>query len=210
MTAIQQLILQCFVIEPEDTRAFAKSQSAEKTRRLREKNPEKFREAARRGYWKNPKAARERSRRWAKENPEQVRERKRRAGPDKNLERVREHRLRWTKKNPHYRKNRLASDSAYHLLECLRGRTRSAIRRGCKSAHTLELLGCTIPELRAHLEAQFRPGMTWENYGPVWHVDHIRPCASFDLLDPAQQRACFHYTNLQPLFALENLKKGAR
>jgi hypothetical protein len=52
--------------------------------------------------------------------------------------------------------------------------------------------------------------MTWENYGPVWHVDHIRPCVSFDFLDPAQQRACFHYTNLQPLFALENLKKGGR
>jgi hypothetical protein len=50
--------------------------------------------------------------------------------------------------------------------------------------------------------------MTWENYGPVWHVDHIRPCASFDLTDPAQQRECFHFSNLQPLFAAENLAKG--
>lgn len=52
--------------------------------------------------------------------------------------------------------------------------------------------------------------MTWENYGPVWHVDHIRPCASFDLQDPAQQRECFNFKNLQPLFAKENLKKGDR
>ena len=61
-----------------------------------------------------------------------------------------------------------------------------------------------------HLEAQFKPGMTWDNYGlKGWHVDHIRPCASFDLRDPEQQRRCFHYTNLQPLWAEENLKKGS-
>jgi hypothetical protein len=57
---------------------------------------------------------------------------------------------------------------------------------------------------------RFRPGMTWENYGPVWHVDHIKPCAKFDLTDPDQQRACFHFSNLQPLFADENLRKGGR
>jgi hypothetical protein len=78
-----------------------------------------------------------------------------------------------------------------------------------KSASTLELLGCSLDQLRVHLESQFCHGMTWENHGPVWHIDHIRPCASFDLLDPVQQRACFHYTNLQPLLALENWKKGA-
>lgn len=49
--------------------------------------------------------------------------------------------------------------------------------------------------------------MTWGNYGPIWHVDHKRPCAGFDLTDPAQQRECFHYTNLQPLFAEENMSK---
>ncbi len=52
--------------------------------------------------------------------------------------------------------------------------------------------------------------MTWENYGPVWHVDHIRPCAKFDLTDHDQQRACFHWTNLQPLFAKDNLQKNAK
>jgi hypothetical protein len=50
--------------------------------------------------------------------------------------------------------------------------------------------------------------MTWDNYGPVWHVDHKRPCASFDFSDPVQQRLCWHWTNLQPLFAAENLSKG--
>lgn len=57
------------------------------------------------------------------------------------------------------------------------------------------------------LEQQFTEGMTWENYGE-WHVDHIRPCVSFDLSIPEQQQECFHYTNLQPLWAKDNLQKS--
>ena len=53
--------------------------------------------------------------------------------------------------------------------------------------------------------------MTWENHGiGGWHVDHIRPCADFNLLDPEQQRQCFHFTNLQPLWAWQNLQKSDR
>jgi hypothetical protein len=59
-----------------------------------------------------------------------------------------------------------------------------------------------------HLQLQFRDGMSWNNYGRVWHVDHIKPCASFNLLDESEQLKCFHYSNLQPLFAHENLVKG--
>jgi len=70
------------------------------------------------------------------------------------------------------------------------------------------LLGCSRAELIVHIEKQFRPGMCWGNYGK-WEVDHIRPYASFDLSDPAQQWTCFHYTNLQPLWAEENVAKGA-
>lgn len=73
----------------------------------------------------------------------------------------------------------------------------------------MRLLGCSIADLCQHLEKQFREGMTWDNYCRFgWHVDHIKPCASFDLLDPAQQRACFHYTNLQPLWHWENAAKS--
>lgn len=71
--------------------------------------------------------------------------------------------------------------------------------------------GCTIAELRKHIEAQWQPGMTWENHAvDGWHIDHIRPCASFNFNDLKQIRDCFHYTNLQPLWATENHKKYAK
>lgn len=73
----------------------------------------------------------------------------------------------------------------------------------------MELIGCSIEHLKEHIEKQFVEGMNWENwsfYG--WHIDHIRPIASFDLSDPAQVKECFHYSNLQPLWAKDNLSKG--
>lgn len=80
-----------------------------------------------------------------------------------------------------------------------------------KSGHTSELIGCSVAQLKNYLESLFQPGMTWSNYGRNgWHIDHIRPCASFDLTDEKQQKQCFHYTNLQPLWAIDNLKKGSK
>ncbi len=73
----------------------------------------------------------------------------------------------------------------------------------------MELIGCSSKELESYLETQFTEGMTWDNYGYYgWHIDHIKPCASFDLSDPEQQKLCFHYSNLQPLWAKENIKKS--
>lgn len=76
-----------------------------------------------------------------------------------------------------------------------------------KHKRTLELLGCTVAELRHHLESLWTPGMCWENYGE-WHIDHRKPIAAFWLSEPAEQRACFHFTNLQPLWAADNYRKG--
>lgn len=77
-----------------------------------------------------------------------------------------------------------------------------------KTERLKELVGCSIEKLRTHLENKFQPGMTWENYGPVWHIDHIKPCRLFDLKDPDQVKACFHFKNLQPLFAKANRSKN--
>ena len=72
----------------------------------------------------------------------------------------------------------------------------------------MKLVGCSIEKLKQHLESQFKEGMTFSNYGK-WHIDHIRPCTSFDLSKLDEQYKCFHYTNLQPLWAEENLRKSS-
>jgi hypothetical protein len=107
--------------------------------------------------------------------------------------------------------NEYRKDPQQQLLNSLRSRLSHATKGAIKSDSTMDLTGCIITELRQHLEAQFTNGMSWDNYGRNgWHIDHIRPCASFDLSDPEQQRQCFHYSNLQPLWAAENIRKGAK
>lgn len=71
-----------------------------------------------------------------------------------------------------------------------------------------KLVGCSPDHLKTHLESQFKPGMTWENYGSAWHVDHIVPLAHFDLTDTIQREAAANWKNLQPLFAVDNLRKN--
>ena len=78
--------------------------------------------------------------------------------------------------------------------------------RNNKSNNTISILGCSVDECRKYLESNFLPGMTWENYGE-WEIDHIIPCASFDLTKPEEQLKCFHYTNLQPLWEFDNRSK---
>jgi len=97
----------------------------------------------------------------------------------------------------------------------LRNRASRTIKGEYRSTSALELLGCSTEQVVQHLEDQFTEGMNWENYGRPngdvlagWHIDHIRPCASFDLTNEEQQRVCFHYTNLQPLWAKDNMSKG--
>lgn len=97
------------------------------------------------------------------------------------------------------------------IAHSLRERLRSGLVNHIKCESTLDLVGMTGVELREWLESQFVDGMTWDNYGyDGWHIDHIRPCASFDMSDPEEQRKCFNYTNLQPLWAMDNFVKGDR
>lgn len=90
----------------------------------------------------------------------------------------------------------------------LRSRLYSALRGKSKCGSAVRDLGCTINFLRGYLEARFQDGMCWANYGKVWHIDHIRPLISFDLTDRGEFLKACHYTNLQPLFAKDNFRKG--
>lgn len=142
----------------------------------------------------NPGPSREASRKWHQKNREKVLARLRKRDPARHAIYARERR----RKNLHIR-----------IQDNIRRRINEYIRKGWKSANTAALLGCTVEALKLHIERLFEPGMTWENYGPVWHIDHVRPCASFDLTIADQQHECFHFTNLQPLFESDNLRKSA-
>ena len=106
---------------------------------------------------------------------------------------------------------RLKNDQHFKIKLQMSHRVYLALKaqRTTKSIRTANLIGCTIDYLWAYLENKFTRGMTRENYGR-WHIDHIVPCASFDLTDPEEQKICFHYTNLQPLWAIDNIRKGKK
>lgn len=104
---------------------------------------------------------------------------------------------------------RTKTDPSFRLMERCRNRVYCALKGKDKSKKTQELIGCTWIELKEYLERQFQEGMSWENYGKEgWEIDHIKPCALFDLSEQSQQKECFHYTNLQPLWGIDNRKKG--
>lgn len=107
------------------------------------------------------------------------------------------------------RKLLLKNDIQYALSHSLRVLINKKIKQEFKINCSVELLGCNIQQLREHLEQQFKPGMNWNNHGVKgWHIDHIKPCFLFDLTDIKQQKICFHYTNLRPLWWYENLKRN--
>jgi hypothetical protein len=81
------------------------------------------------------------------------------------------------------------------------------LKRNSKNKSTMEYVGCDIGTVRIHLENQFTEGMTWNNQGD-WHIDHRRPCASFNLDNEEEKIMCFNYTNLQPMWAIENKIKS--
>jgi hypothetical protein len=102
---------------------------------------------------------------------------------------------------------RYKSDHNFRLLNNIRSRINHALKENIKSKNTKDLIGCDINEYKQYLELLFKNGMSWENHGKVWEIDHIIPCTSFDLLDPIQQQQCFHYTNTQPLFKTSGLAR---
>lgn len=104
---------------------------------------------------------------------------------------------------------RRRTDVQFRLAQNLRTRLNRSIKIHQKSGSAVRDLGCSIAALKAHLERQFREGMSWSNYG-TWHIDHIAPLSRFDLTDREQLLKACHYTNLQPLWANDNIAKSDR
>ncbi len=118
----------------------------------------------------------------------------------KTRDHIREYKRLWEQK-------RAKTNPEFRIRQSLRTRIYHAVKYKTKCDNTMKLLGCSLDYFIAYIESKFQDGMTLENYG-LWHIDHIRPCASFDLTDPEQQKECFYYRNLQPLWAKDNLLKG--
>lgn len=105
-------------------------------------------------------------------------------------------------------------DPGYKLVCRLKGRIRVAMKDGgARSRSKYQyLFGCTFEELTKHIQGKWENGMGWENYGRgagKWNIDHVRPLSSFDLLDEEQRKVAFHYKNVQPKWALENIQKNS-
>lgn len=119
-----------------------------------------------------------------------------------NKENIRKSKKQWLDK-------KLKSDPLFKVVRNLRRRTLLALHGKNKSKATLELIGCSLDDLKTHLESLWQEEMTWENYGSFgWVIDHIRPLASFDLHNKGEQLVAFNYKNLQPLWYMDNLMKG--
>jgi hypothetical protein len=116
-------------------------------------------------------------------------------------------------KSTEYCRERRKTDSLYKFIRYVRTATWKGIKSAgvIKDCRSEKLLGCSFERAHSYITSLFKPGMSWKNHGfRGWHIDHIKPIASFNLADPKEQKKCFHYTNLQPLWAEQNLKKGSK
>lgn len=110
-----------------------------------------------------------------------------------------------------WRREKNKNDLSFKYGSGISSRLRQFVNGKYKKEKIKVLIGCTAKELKNHLEKQFKPGMTWDNHGYYgWHIDHIKPCCSFDLSKREEQIKCFHYTNLQPLWRYENQTKSGK
>tara|TARA_R100000742_G_C4277878_1_gene100105 strand:- start:948 stop:2054 length:1107 start_codon:yes stop_codon:yes gene_type:complete len=184
----------------------------------REKNREQSREYEKKYYSLNKekinKRRKEQRNNMCKdpEKLEKLRELKRNwSRSEKGKESIKKSRSKNYNKTKKYLYNKYHTNPQYKLSCLLRSRLSHAVRGRVKHSSTIDLLGMTIDDFKCYFKSKFKRGMSWKKFlaGDI-HIDHIKPCASFDLTKESEQKKCFHYTNLQPLWAMDNFKKGAK
>ena len=151
-------------------------------------------------YEKNKDAIKQQTREWYAENTEYA------------LAYAEEYREGHRVERRAYENERYATDPKFRMIKHARGRMWDLLKSKGKGkvAFFVRDLGCTKGFLFTWIESKFKPGMSWENYGKVWHLDHVRPLVDFNLDDPQDCKKINHYTNLQPLFWRDNLSKGKK
>lgn len=193
----------------------AKDRANSLRRQKRQTDPDEVRAKERARY--GPKKL-DGVRRWRKANPEAKAAADRRYY-EKNREKCIARAVERNRANPeaarrslrliHQRKQ--AKDPGYRLARSIKSQVYQALTTQKRGRRWVELVGYDVEALRSHLERQFLRGMSWDNYGE-WHVDHIRPASSFEFSTPEDKafRECWALTNLRPMWATDNIKKGAR
>jgi hypothetical protein len=180
-------------------------------------NPEKAAESLRKSAAKRRDKIKEYQAAWYRENRQRYLE-KFKLWAVNNRERSREIKKTWVKRNPEKVRSgqnrrgaiRRKTDPRYKLGMSLRARFIKVLKSRRIFHRRCSFRGLDLDKTLAHLESLFVPGMTWANHGSAWHIDHIHPCSEFDFTDPEQVRTCFHWSNLQPLWAKDNLAKSNR
>jgi len=160
----------------------------EHDREYRDKNKKEIAKKDKERYIKNKEKIAKRHKKYYINNKEKINKQKRR-----------------------YQQNKRKTNINFRIKASLRTRISHALKGKYKSLPTMFLIGCDTDYLMYYIQNQFAEGMTWNNYGIYgWHIDHIKPCTKFDLSRKSEQFKCFHYSNLQPLWAEDNLRKGIK
>lgn len=177
-----------------------KKYNNEASRRWRAKNPGKMKELCAAWYLKNKEKVAKQAFRWRTENPERYKE--------TQAKRYRENKPEIQRKATIRQRERYNDDENFRIAHILRARLTSSIKGQPRAGSFVRDLGCSIPELVDHLEKQFQPGMNWENHTKNgWHIDHIIPLNTLDLTNREQFLKACHYTNLRPIWAIENMSR---
>lgn len=162
----------------------------------------KYKERTKNWYNENKERLSEMSKEYRKANPHIIKER------NKNY--VKNNRDKVNKYAREWKKAKRTNDKNYLLREIVSRRIRYELttrKTGEKEFRTHEYLGCTFDYFRRYIEVRFEHGMTWDNYGDRWELDHIIPCVSWDLTNLFENLCCWNYRNIQPLWKIENRVK---
>lgn len=166
-------------------------------KKYRENNLESFNESRQKNYIKNLDVKRAEKRRYYASHKLEKSLYDKQYRRDNDLK-IKRYKKSWEKLHK--------DDPIFKIKRNLRRRVHHALSDNRKSNKTFELIGCNPESFKKYIESFFSEGMSWENYGK-WHIDHIKPCFTFDLSIPEEQQKCFHYTNQRPLWAKDNLSR---
>lgn len=177
-----------------------------KAKQHRIDNLDKYREKDKKYYDKNKEIILEKSKQYNILNHDKICQNKKKYYQE-NIESIKDYHQKNKELRNQKKKERNKNDTLFRIKESLKTRIHKVLNCN-KTDKSWNYIDCTCNELKEWLEYQFDNNMTWDNYSIYWHIDHVIPIATFNLLNKVQQKRCFHWTNLRPLNKSENMSKS--